>query len=360
MAAETAELSFGFEQARRAPAATHVALVLPALHVAASSSRAIEIIDSIMFVQVSVRARVPSMPKRRTVNMSSRPSRSDPAASGWVGRARRRAGGPCAARGAGSGSANAPRRRASTVSRSGLRQVIGDVSPLVDAGSAARRARSPNTARTAAARALAPSITTSRPPVGVQAPLDEVGQQGGHDRLVLGVADPQPDRDLRAVAGDDQGDDAARAGEVDAVDHQHRRRQARQVPGQQGVEGGLGAASRTGGTPPTLRRGAGRPPLRRSPIGSATRSKLRVATPGQHPFQHRGGQQVAPGEHPERLKGHLAAAAAVDDRMHPRPADREPLAAHHHRRRRRPAPLTGPLGRPGRSTGRTTGRPRPP
>jgi hypothetical protein len=45
--------------------------------------RATEIIDSMALVVVRLRARRPSMPRRRTVNMSVRPSRSEPAASGW-------------------------------------------------------------------------------------------------------------------------------------------------------------------------------------------------------------------------------------------------------------------------------------
>jgi hypothetical protein len=56
-------------------------------------------------------------------------------------------------------------------------------------------AASPNTLRTARSSALAPSITPAGPG-GVQAPIDQVGQQVGDHRLVLGVAQPQPDRQL--------------------------------------------------------------------------------------------------------------------------------------------------------------------
>ena len=44
---------------------------------------AIEIIDSMQLVVVSVLANVPPTPRRRTVNMSSSPSRNEAAASGW-------------------------------------------------------------------------------------------------------------------------------------------------------------------------------------------------------------------------------------------------------------------------------------
>ena len=46
--------------------------------------RAMEIIDSMLFVERSVRARVGDTFRRGTVNVSGRPSRSDPAAPGWV------------------------------------------------------------------------------------------------------------------------------------------------------------------------------------------------------------------------------------------------------------------------------------
>ena len=83
-------------------------------------------------------------------------------------------------------------------------------------------------------------MTTSSPVVDRQAPGHEVGQQGGHDGLVLGVAEPQPDRDLGAVGGDDQGRHAALAGHFDAVDHHDGHVQGRQVAGHELGQGGLG------------------------------------------------------------------------------------------------------------------------
>src|SRR5213080_4761986 len=46
--------------------------------------RAIEIIDSMLLVERSVRARVGGTPRRSTVSVSVSPSRSDAAAPGWV------------------------------------------------------------------------------------------------------------------------------------------------------------------------------------------------------------------------------------------------------------------------------------
>src|SRR6185437_3918138 len=69
------------------------------------------------------------------------------------------------------------------------------------------RALAPNTSRTAADRALAPSSTHHQQPVVEgQAAVDQVGQQRAHHGLVLRGAVPQPDRLLGAVGGDGQRD----------------------------------------------------------------------------------------------------------------------------------------------------------
>jgi len=47
------------------------------------TTRTVEIIDSMQFVFVNDRRNAPVIPSRATVNISSNPSRSDPAASGW-------------------------------------------------------------------------------------------------------------------------------------------------------------------------------------------------------------------------------------------------------------------------------------
>jgi hypothetical protein len=62
---------------------------------------------------------------------------------------------------------------------------------------------------------------------------NEIGEQVGDDDGVLGVAEDQSDGHLRAVGGDDEGDGDHLIGDVESVDHQHRRVQAGQVAGQQ-------------------------------------------------------------------------------------------------------------------------------
>ncbi len=67
------------------PAAHHRLTIVPSRHrfTLRAVVRPIEIIDSIAFVHVSVRVRRSPTPRRRTVNISSSPSRNDAAASGW-------------------------------------------------------------------------------------------------------------------------------------------------------------------------------------------------------------------------------------------------------------------------------------
>src|SRR5512144_2445127 len=68
------------------PAAVQRSTICPSRHLVTLRLvvRAIEIIDSIGLEVVSVLASRPSMPSRLTVNISSRPSRSEAAAPGWV------------------------------------------------------------------------------------------------------------------------------------------------------------------------------------------------------------------------------------------------------------------------------------
>ena len=80
-------------------------------------------------------------------------------------------------------------------------------------------------------------MTQSTPDSVDEAPGDEVGQEGGDHRLVLGVAQPEPDGDLGAVGGDDQGDHDTRAGHVEPVDHEDGHVEVREVPGHQLAHG---------------------------------------------------------------------------------------------------------------------------
>ncbi len=60
------------------------------------------------------------------------------------------------------------------------------------------------------------------PLLWVEPTLDQVGQQRGRDRRVLGRSLPQRQRDLGPVSGDPERDDMRRGGQVDPVDHHHR------------------------------------------------------------------------------------------------------------------------------------------
>ena len=176
-----------------------------------------------------------------------------------------------------------------------------------------------------------------QPGAVVDASLDDVSQQRGDDGLVLGVPEPQPDRDLGAIGGHNQGDHAHLPREVDAVDHQHRRVQARQVTAQQLVEGLAGA----GHEPSRHRR------LRRRRRCLAGLCADRIGgpferaggDPGQHALDGDPVQQVALGEDAIRRQPDLTSALAVAvEGVHAGPADRQPLAAHHDRRWCRSAP----------------------
>ena len=72
-----------------------------------------------------------------------------------------------------------------------------------------------------------------QPGAGLQAPGDEVREQGRHDRFVLGVPEPEPDGDLGAIGCHDQGRHTALAGHLGAIDHHDGHVQARKVPGHQ-------------------------------------------------------------------------------------------------------------------------------
>src|SRR5271157_1047983 len=129
---------------------------------------AIEIIDSMQFVVVSVPANVPPTPSRRTVNMSSSPSRSEAAASGWSASSSLArllaAASPLAA----SGWAKMRASRLSVTSARSLGR-YPSMFRLLCKTHLWTWAASPNTFLMPAARALAPSMTQSTPE-SVQSP----------------------------------------------------------------------------------------------------------------------------------------------------------------------------------------------
>ena len=69
----------------------------------------------------------------------------------------------------------------------------------------------------------------------VEAAVDQVGEQRGHDRRVLGRAVPEAERELVALGGDPERDDVRAAVQLDPVEHHHRQshvheRAVHQVP----------------------------------------------------------------------------------------------------------------------------------
>lgn len=76
--------------------------------------------------------------------------------------------------------------------------------------------------------------------VDVETPSDQIRQHRLHHGTGLGVAVGQANRVLGPVSSDNQRDDEALVGEVDAVDHQHRHVKLGQVTGQEFDHGRLG------------------------------------------------------------------------------------------------------------------------
>jgi hypothetical protein len=161
--------------------------------------RAMEIIDSIGLLVVSVLARRPSMPRRATVNISSRPLRMEAAAPGSSSRAGRR--------GAGVAQSLVWVRVGEDLDQLGVdpvfllvRQVVGGLAPLVQ-GAALHQgfvAEHPVHRGGQCLRA----VDGDQQPVGdAQAARDQVGQQRGDYGLCYRWNRPTPDRDLGAVGG---------------------------------------------------------------------------------------------------------------------------------------------------------------
>ena len=186
--------------------------------------RTVSIIDSHGFVLTSVRLSRPRTPRRVTVSVSSRPSRSDAAAPGCercsspTSTSRRSR----AASWSSSAHAWRSRRRTSGRSRSGR---WSEHVALLVAHAALHRGVDAEHVADRLAQRLGAVDDHEHALLDVEAALDEVGQQRGRDRRVLGRAVPEPERVLDAVAVDPQRHDAAAALELDPVEHQHRETQ---------------------------------------------------------------------------------------------------------------------------------------
>ena len=158
------------------------------------------------------------------MSVSSRPSRSDAAAPGWVRASSSASTRSWSSARSWSSSAQAARSRRRTSRAVALGQVVEHVALLVTHAALHRRVDAEHVADGLAQR-LGAVDDDEHALLDVQAALDEVGEQRGRDGGVLGRAVPEPERVLDAVGVDPERDDAAAALELDPVEHQHRQAQ---------------------------------------------------------------------------------------------------------------------------------------
>jgi hypothetical protein len=142
-----------------------------------------------------------------------------------------------------------------------------------------------------------------QPLLGVEAPVDHIGQQRCGDCGVLARAVPQPEREFLALGGDSERDDVGVTVQLDPVEHHHRQPQIGQ---------------RTVHQPPQLiagplheRTGHGRlrcrPGVRLDLLAGRLLGPPVLASrdAGQHPLEHDFTELVAVGEVLVGLKRHL-------------------------------------------------------
>ena len=80
------------------------------------------------------------------------------------------------------------------------------------------------------------------PLLGVEAALDQVGQQRGRDGRVLGRAFPEPERDLDALGRDPERDDVRASLQLEPVEHHHRQAHVVEAAAHQLAERARGCA----------------------------------------------------------------------------------------------------------------------
>jgi hypothetical protein len=169
--------------------------------------------------------------------------------------------------------------------------------------------------------------------LGIEAALDQVGQQRGRDGGVLGRAFPEPERDLDPLGRDPERDHVHAFLEIEPVDHHHRQAHVVQAAAHQLRQR----------HPRPLDEGARDRRLRRRPrllLHLLPDRLLRpaVAASGdasEHPLQHRLRQRVTVAEVLIRRKPHLLATVGAP---YPRPLHRDPPAAERHLTRLVPVP----------------------
>ena len=111
-------------------------------------------------------------------------------------------------------------------------EVAGDVAALVEGAALHQRPITEHLANSGPQR-LGAVDHDQDPVLEAQPASDQISEEVLHDDGVLGVTEHHPDRHLRPISGDHQGDDDHLIRDVEPVDHQHRRLQLRQVPREQ-------------------------------------------------------------------------------------------------------------------------------
>src|SRR5215211_677581 len=162
--------------------------------------------------------------------------------------------------------------------------------------------------------------------LGIQAAIDEIGQQRARERRVLRRALPEPERNLDALGRDPERDDMRAVGDLQAVEHHHRQPHVIQPPRHRLPERGAGALDEQLRRR-RLRRRRGRL-LDLAADGLADRRELARRDAGEHAVHHRPRQRVAVGEVPVALDRQLV---LVIRRPHARATDRDAPAAQRHR-----------------------------
>jgi hypothetical protein len=134
--------------------------------------------------------------------------------------------------------------------------------------------------------------------LGIQAALDQVGQQRPRERRVLGRAFPEPERDLDAVGRDPERDDVRAIGDLQPVEHHHRQAHVIQPPRHQLPERGAGALDEQFRHRALRRRDGCLLDLEADSLTGPGELAGRDAR--EHPVHHRPRQRVAIGEVPMR------------------------------------------------------------
>ena len=132
----------------------------------------------------------------------------------------------------------------------------------------------------------------------------------------------EADRDLRAVRGDDHGDNENIVGEMDTIDHQHRGIQRREVTRKKLGHCSLGRCDE----PARHRRFRDRPGLQSLADRLANKNVTSSSDTSQHPFHDDLLQKVIGSEHVPRVRANLTATIY---KTAPRPLDTDLATTKH-------------------------------